>query len=103
MKKRGSVPTPVKRRGSTHTDETVEQSAHLVMLRKGEIDKSLSNLELARMYAMDGNESKFNMFFKLMKFEYHICNQVKGKSDDLESKVNGSTGFESKMDDTQKG
>ena len=102
--KEGEYTHPCKKEGEhTHTDETVEQSAHLVMLRKGEIDKSLSNLELARMYAMDGNESKFNMFFKLMKFEYHICNQVKGKSDDLESKVNGSTGFESKMDDTQKG
>ena len=54
------------------------------------------------MYALDGNESKFNIFFKLMKFEHHICNQVKGKSDDLESKVNGSNGFKSKMDDTQK-
>ena len=69
----------------------------------GGIYKSLSNLELARMYSLDGNESKFNMFFKLMKFEHHICNQVKGKSDDLESKVIGSTGFKSKMDDTQKG
>ena len=38
-----------------------------------------------------------------MKYKIQIFNQVKGKLDDLESKVNGSTGFESKMDDTQKG
>ena len=80
------------------------------MQREGEIDKSLSNLDLAKIYAMEGNESKFNMFFKLMKFEYHTCNHVKCKCnhakckvEDLESNVNGNTGLESKMDDTQKG
>ena len=94
LKIRGSSsPTSSEKEGehAHFSEKEREHSAHLVMQKEGETDpKSLSNLELARMYAMNGNESKFNMFFGLMKFEYNKCNHVNRNSEVLNCHVTGN-------------